>query len=303
MPKLKVQFPHPGTQKPFKLGNGYRNVNGTIIREWNNDIGHYRKFLLNKGLYLDNKNDNNPKKNDLFLWGEWEGNSFFNPINNPDYRILPNGVHKPFHSIVIRGGQNTDPYVYGNNFKYCVCKQTGNMCNLSQGSLILFGSVFPKLEKFYIDTVFVVKDHNTAAHINTTGASGFSQTYREVTLEQLKEYLGTPYEPTNKKLYKSQTWWDNNEYFSFVPCKLNHDGNGFERLYLSLLKNPFLSPSPRGKSFLRNYNSTPEQLWLDIVKIAKEQGFKLGIQFEEPRSSNILDELNVRHDPPVTCDH
>ena len=50
MPLLKVQLNHPGSEKPFKLG--YQKVNGSIIREWNDDPCHYRKFIRNKGDYL-----------------------------------------------------------------------------------------------------------------------------------------------------------------------------------------------------------------------------------------------------------
>jgi hypothetical protein len=293
MPLLKVQFNHPGNQKPFSIGNGYRNIGGNIIREWNNDMVHYRKFLLNKGEYLDNISDSKPKKTDLYFWGEWEGNSIFSPIVNRNYQILPNGIHRAFHSTVIRGGQNTDPYIFGKEFKYCICKQTGNLCNLDPNSLILFGSTFPSLGKFYIDTVFVVKNNVSATHVQASHAAGYSKTYQETTLEQLSEYLGVPHRPSNCKLYHSQTWWDNKEYFSFVPCKLELNGNGFERLFIDL-NNPILnlSSNPTGKSFLKNCTLSPEALWNEIVKIAKEQGFKLGIRFNEPNLSNILNGQN-----------
>ena len=302
MPILKIQLIHPGAQKNFRLGSGYRKIGGNIIRKWNNDKSHYRKFIFNNGFYLDDIHDTKPKEADLYFWGEWEGNSLFNKIINPDPRILPNGIHKPFHSIVIRGGQNTDPYVFGEYFKYCVCKQTGNLCNLHPNSIILFGSVFPSLGKFYIDTVFVIKNNTTATNVSVTRAAGYSRTYKEETLEQLSEYLGVPYIPTNKKLYHSQTWWDNIYYFSFVPCKLEHNGNGFERLFINLSDKSFnLSSNPTGKSFLNNCNSTPQQLWLKIASIAKEQGFKLGIRFAEPNNSNFLDQFKEENNQPVTA--
>jgi len=89
---MKVQFPHPGAQKPFKLEKGYRVGNGKIIREWNSDKNHYRKFLLNHGYYLNDLKDAQPKQSNLYFWGEWEGNSFFELFEkNRDYRIMPNG--------------------------------------------------------------------------------------------------------------------------------------------------------------------------------------------------------------------
>jgi hypothetical protein len=299
MPILKVQLPHPGPQKPFKLGSGYINVGGHDIREWNNDFfppnrkPHYRKFIKNQGVYLDNISDLNPKKENLFFWGEWEGHSFFSQIINPDYRILPNGVHEPFHSIKLRGHQNTDPYIFGDYFKYCICKQReGNMENLDPNSLIIFGSVFPSLGKFYIDTVFVVKDNETSVHVQHTRAVGYTQVYKEETLEQLNEYLKAPQITKNKKLYHSQTWWDNKDYFSFAPCKLNAEINGFERLFLNLDDKKFnLTTYPGGLSYMNNSVLSPYELWGEIAKIAEEQGFKLGIRFDEPAYSNALDQL------------
>ena len=289
MPLLRVQLNHPGSQKPYGNGSGYRRIGNKIIREWNNDT-HYRKFLLNDGEYLDNLSNIKPKKADLYFWGEWEGNSIFNPIENNNYKTLPNGIHKPFHSTVIRGSQNTDPYIYGKEFKYCKCKQNGSLCNLDPNSLILFGSTFPSIGKFYIDTVFVVKNNVTATHVHATGASGYSQTYKEATLEQLTEYLGVSHNPSTCKLYHSQTWWDNQKYFSFVPCKLDLNGNGFERLYIDLNNPTFhLSSNSTGKSFLKKCNLTTKQTWDEIVKIAIKQGFKLGIRFTEPNHSNLLD--------------
>lgn len=294
MSLLKVQFNHPGNQKLFKIGSGYKNIGNNIIREWNNDGSHYRKFLLNNGEYLDNLSDSKPKETSLYFWGEWEGNSIFEQLINNNYQILPNGIHQPFHSTAIKGEQNTDPYIFGNEFKYCICKQTGNLCDLDPNSLILFGSTFPSIGKFYIDTVFVIKNNIPAADVYSTGATEYSQTYIETTLEQLPEYLKVPHSPSeNHKLYHSQTWWDNKEYFSFVPCKLNFGDNGFERLSIDL-NNPIfnLSSNPTGKSFLKDCNLTPKQLWNEIMKITQEQGFKLGVRFTEPKSFESTKQTN-----------
>jgi len=146
---MKIQLNHPGHQKPFKLGKGYKQIANSIIREWSNDNVHYRKFIQNNGHYIDGLNDSNPKQAELYFWGEWEGNSFFNPFQRANNTILPNGLHKLFHSTVNRGIQNTDPYIYGDRFKYCVCKQTGRLTNLAMNDLILFG-----LTPYFLDIFF-----------------------------------------------------------------------------------------------------------------------------------------------------
>jgi hypothetical protein len=280
---MKVQLNHPGSQKPYRLGGGYIQIGNQIIREWSNDRVHFRKFIKNYGHYVTGLKDSQPTQNDLYFWGEWEGNSIFNPFPRADFRILPNGLHQPFHSTFIRGSQNTDPYIFGDNFKYCVCKQKGQLTTLVLDDLILFGTVLPKLRKFYIDTVFVIKDHNPSSNVQMTGGTQYSQVYKEETLEQLNEYLKTPTFTNSNKVYHSKTWWDDKDYFSFVPCKLSCDNNGFERLFIELSNQTFqLSSNPTGKSFLSNCQLSSQDLWKEIVRISLEQGFKLGVKFDEP---------------------
>jgi hypothetical protein len=287
MAKLKVQLNHPGNQKPFKMGKGYSLWNEKIYREWNCG-NHFRKFIFNDGLYISGIADLEPKKSDLCFWGEWEGNSFFEPLRNTNYKSLPNGIHKPFHSIPKNGTQNTDPYIYGEYFKYATCKQTGTLYNLSEDSLILFGSTYPSLGKFYIDTVFVVKSFESAVDVCSNSAKNYTKTYKEQTLEQLNtEYLG-PNPSTKKKLYHGKTWFENLNYFSYVPCKLNLEVSGFERLYINL-NNPVLhlSSNATGKSFLQNCSLSPEEVWNLITLEALNQGFVLGINFTEPELVNL----------------
>lgn len=287
MTKLKVQLNHPGNQKPFKIGKGYTLFNDKIYREWNCD-NHFRKFILNDGQYISDVEDKEPKNTGLYFWGEWEGNSFFEPLNNNDYRRFPNGIHKAFHSRPQNGTQNTDPYIFGDYFKYATCKQTGSLYNLEENSLILFGSTYPSLDKFYIDTVFVVKSFERAVDVCSNSAQNYTKTYKEQTLEQLNtEYLG-PKPSTKKRLYHGKFWFENRNYFSYVPCKLNSDKSGFERFYIDL-NNPILnlSKNATGKSFLPNCHLSPEEVWKFITKETLSQGFVLGIKFTEPELVNL----------------
>jgi hypothetical protein len=285
MPKLIVQLNHPGNQKAFVFGKGYQKVNDLIIREWNDDLQHYRKFIRNDGQYLTSL-ESEPVNGKLLFWGEWEGNSVFEPIKNENEK--PNGIHVPFHSTLIRGVENTDPYVYGDYFKYATCKQSGQLCDLDNFSLILFGSTYPSLNAFYLDTVFVVKCHDTAIDVCSNDASTYSLIYREETLEELgNDYLG-PDPSQAKKLYHGLTRWENKEYFSFVPCKLDDD-TVFDRLKIDLSDTYFnLSANPTGKSFLRRCNGSPQEVWRKIVQIAFRQGFYLGIRFDEPQKNDEI---------------
>ena len=290
MPKLIIQLNHPGNQKTYVLGKGYQKVNDLIIREWNNDPQHYRKFIKNSGDYLQNLNSK-PHKNSLLFWGEWEGNSEFAPFAGG--LGFPDGTHIPFHSILIRGIQNTDPYVFGEYFKYAICSQTGVMCNLLSDSLILFGTT--KDIGFELDTVFVVRNHESAQNVYLNKASNYTLIYREETLEQLGQTYYGPNPSMYNKIYRGQTWCENQDYFSFVPCKVN-DGIGFKKVLLPI---PPMGKQKVGHPYQQFSKLNHNQLWRYIVDEVLRQGFYLGIRFDEPQINNaILNGFN--HHQPKT---
>jgi hypothetical protein len=280
MTLLKVQLNHPGKEKPFKVGNGYQKVNDLIIREWNDEPRHYRKFLENEGEYITSFNIK-PQNGNLLFWGEWEGNSVFTPINSG--KGIPNGIHKAFHSTLIRGCENTDPYIFGDCFKYATCSQTGELTNLIPDSLILFGTT--KDIGFELDTVFVVKAFESAQSVFSNKGKNYSRVYYEETLEQLGEtYLG-PNPSKVKRLYQGQTWWGNKDYFSFVPCKVDK-AEAFQKAILPI---PPMAKQKVGHPHQHLNKLDHIALWHFIVYEVLKQGFCLGIRFSEPiRNDKIL---------------
>lgn len=279
MSLLKVQLNHPGKEKPFEIGKGYHYINNQIIREWNNDSTHYRKFLRCDGEYLTSL-DSHPVTEKLYFWGEWEGNSLFTPLG--DGRNLPHGIHDPFHSPVNIGRQNTDPYVYGDHFKYATCSQRGVLGKLLPESMILFGTT--KNIGFELDTVFIVRSYETAQEIYESYANNYSIIYREETLERLNDdYLG-PHYSLRKKLYSSLTWWENSNYFSFVPCRINNY-KGFHKALLSI---PPFARQKIGHPYQHFIGTDQIKLWKFIVSEVLKQGFYLGIRFEEPKINNEI---------------
>ena len=90
---------------------------------------------------------------------EKQNDNYFHKNDIPQY------VHYEFYEEKEnRGRENTDPYIFGDTFYYCCCKQTSRktgkpkylQTDLAKGSLILFGCKLK--DKFLLDTVFVVKD-------------------------------------------------------------------------------------------------------------------------------------------------
>ena len=172
-----VQFTHPGAEHviPKKY-----NVKKDFLYPWNYNT-HKRKFLETTAQYIDH--NNNLQNDKILFWGEWEPDSLARiitpvPANGTD---LPHNIHNPLFItnkngnvlakpyIINKKGnkvirQNTDPFVFGKNFYYSICQQgksNGQIKNLANGSIILFGSKRGGSANpyFALDTVFVVADN------------------------------------------------------------------------------------------------------------------------------------------------
>lgn len=280
MSVLAVQLNHPGAEKAFKTGKGYNHCNGQLIREWNADNSHYRKFIRCQGEYISQLGEQT-QQGDLSFWGEWEGNSYFEPLNTWN----PNGIHKPFHSLHIRNHQNTDPYVFGEHFLYSVCKQRGRLTQLEKGSVILFGSSFKK--GFALDTVFVVDSFESVHEVAANKASNYSITYKEATLEQLGDTYINPHPASKLRLYKGVMYSDNEELFSYTPCKLYNEvtKTGFQRIifpYENLNCFQF-SNNPTGIKIISFNKEQTKEIWKFITQQVLKQGYYLATKITEPK--------------------
>ena len=149
-----VQFLHPGPEERPE-GDQYG---------WNRKDVHRRRFIRQRGDYLDGENIRH-RNVDLTFWGEWEAEGDAERIlpdgrererNHPNYYCAPWYKPRP-RSEQNRGGcepdkdgkrcQNTDPFVLGDRFFYSNCRQRIGQRNiptqlqsLESGSIILFGS-------------------------------------------------------------------------------------------------------------------------------------------------------------------
>lgn len=146
-----VQFNHPGGEHQPDQG---------LFKAWNRR-DHKRKFVKLTGTYIASSEVH---EGTIGLWTEWEPESkVVKEILDPLPKA-PRYISEPFYVLPqsYRGLQNTDPFVFGQQFHYTGCRQrnptTGRATQLrylSRGSVILFGSCQDK-GKFVLDTVFVV---------------------------------------------------------------------------------------------------------------------------------------------------
>ena len=288
-----IQFTHPGQE--------HNKNNG----EWNYGP-HKRKFMRCKGNYIKNGQEQN---GDLLFWGEWEAPSTVNEFIGNAFP-LPKWLHSPYipndNEIPSPNGkgcgnncksgspQNTDPYVFGNKFKYCICKQSMfDMANLDIGSLILFGSTKPigrdkeiqqRDSYFMLDTVFVVAGFVQG---NTVHESPLlDNTYKKITLNMLPDY------PDWARVYFGATYNETvNGMYSFSPVKEYKNGESFPRIKLKDLEyiTNNLNAAPKITKTIEKNNVSRKinkndiyNFWDKIRIITNEAGCYEGVYFDEP---------------------
>lgn len=156
--------------------------------EWRVTDPHARKFLRNPGRYLTR--DDTAHESDLMFWGEWEGPSTVIDRWDRD-GDLPRFLHEPVWGRPPTPGfrQNTDPWVFGDCFRYSNCKQItyrGNpsaMQRLTAGSVVLFGSHLGG--EFRVDTVFVVDDEPETYVPSDNSILDVDEAFRVCTLDSV----------------------------------------------------------------------------------------------------------------------
>jgi hypothetical protein len=279
--RLFVQFIHPG-------GEHVPDYDG--FKDWNTGP-HRRKFLTAPGRYLV---AGAMRSDELVFWGEWEPQSRVVGTYPDPARGAPRFLYKPYYSppATSLGArlQNTDPFVFGDQFQYTGCLQhtkrgATQLRYLDRGSIVLFGSCREKRE-FVVDTVFVVDrwiDHDQANQRTPEVRGAVSSTYGEVTLDPW--YAGdVPAERSHRLYFGATPETPVDGMFSFFPClPAPAAGRGFARPVIridgritpQLLQGKKMTP-------LRDAEGARE-LWAEVARQVEEQDLRLGVRAEPPR--------------------
>lgn len=317
-----VQFLHPGGEHTISKGID-------VLYPWNYKA-HKRKFLETTAQYVDQ--NNNLQSGEILFWGEWEPDSLARtitpaPANGTD---LPRNIHNPIFItdqkgkvlaipyIINKKGnkvirQNTDPFVFGNNFYYRLCQQgftNGQIKNLEPGSIILFGSNRGGSTNpyFALNTVFVVEDYKKYKTTNYKKAlkNFISNDYSEIMGLELwrkcsnyKEYnpqksnLAPGANTVDYTCYKGASYSNRIDgMYSFVPCVLSKTNpQGFERVRLT--EADFLNigiPIPTKGIFNNKLNQhfkititniqDNKKIWDKIREIVHQQNYLEGVQMD-----------------------
>lgn len=252
MPTI-IQFFHPGSEHGHDRGNKYH-------KSWNED-GHRRKFISATGDYIGTDNKLNTNK-EIMFWGEWEPDSKVKEFYEYDnIGKLPRFLHFPYIRSKLpipnpqpcnkKHWQNTDPFVFGDNFKYAICLQGRKycdyrICNLEAGTIIIFGSLFKgengicRLMK--VDTVFVVSnetiDRNALFIMKNDNLSENDKLYFKISFRMA--FPSNEDYPNINKIYSGVKYEDREKYnglFSFVPAIYKTEDTpkkGFSRIEIPL---------------------------------------------------------------------
>lgn len=281
-----VQFMHPGNEHRVSKDGWTR---------WN-DGNHCRKFMVTSGRSFDNEGvhiDSN-----LLFWGEWEAPSrrvfqWEREQGLPENLVVP---CFPGNAVASKGLQNTDPYVFGDEFKYTLCKQSKRtgaptfLANLAPGTLLLFGSKVN--QEFLLDTAFVISAgvvHNSNSW--SQELSHLSEIYRAVTLEPMYWDPNTKPE-TSFQLYTGATPDKPKDgMFSFFPCQIESSlPHRFQRPRIDV-------PGVINHSLMMGSKRTPMSLdeisrtWQTVKDQVISHRLRLGTYAEEPAQSAVPEHL------------
>ncbi|MDR0320968.1 MAG: hypothetical protein LBI28_05645 [Treponema sp.] len=328
-----VQFFHPGGEHGFDKN---RSKDGCLFKDWNN-IKHQRKFLLNEGSYIKNEKKHEGK---LLFWGEWEPPSKVTELkqqsNSSQYGINPKYLHCPFlpsvdeikkyqetwiyhkeHRQEVHYYQNSDPFVFGNNFIYGICLQKmQSLRTLEPGSLIIFGSYVNC--RFAIDTVFVVKTAEKYASLEDVEKIKIEK-YPDIVTKFIMDKNNKVSPPNGLILYTGATFNDPVKgMYSFVPAKVfNGEEIGFPRFLMpdefyksknNRINKYFSEYSIEGDKIIERKNQGIKRASADIgeistlweyIKTEVSKDYVLGYNFKMPDINNNFHWKKESFHPPV----
>jgi hypothetical protein len=283
---LFVQFIHPGKEHtPDKNNQNYL--------DWNKG-SHKRKFLKNSGTYLEGDRQ---VKSDLGLifWGEWEAQSNIQQLKVAR-KGEPQYLYEPYYVIPknYQNLQNTDPFVFGDNFYYVCCKQATKrgptqLRYLESGSVIVFGSCSNK--QFVLDTVFVVDRYYNIESLKQI-SQHVPDTYTDVTLKCIysciKKNKNNCTANPDFRLYIGATFdKPKNGMFSFFPClpSQKNSNQGFIRPVIKI-PNAISDGLTQGLKFNRDCNIP--KLWQKVKSQVEQANLKLGIYTKLPSQKSTI---------------
>jgi hypothetical protein len=261
------------------------------IKNWNVDPKHRRKYIATTGRLVD-VNDST-REAELSFWGEWEPPSQVTRL----HATTPDGpcfVHRPLapQQLPVVRRQNTDPWVFGDCFRFTLCQQMTRrgptqLRFLDRGSVMLFGSCLSQ-NRFVLDTCFVV---GSFAEVNArsydTVRSRLDAAYDLATFSLLEGMIGSG---GSLRLYEGAT--PENPVagmYSFFPARITAGApDGFPRPVIT--RPDLITPNLTQGKRLNPQPSLEDaaERWRDVVAQVRKQGNSLGVRADAPTFDRSL---------------
>ena len=220
-------------------------------------------------------------------------------------------LDEPKRDAQKRCRQNTDPFVFHEQFLYRCCQQTHatgqtQLAHLLPGSIVLFGSKVNEL--FAIDTVFVVGDYRD--YYDRKGGMHFDpnlKAYAEIVGVGLKSSghgncSGCGNNPKNRsKCSQMRLYYGASPdkrcdgMYSFVPCKrLSDNAQGWARPTLTrddmrdIYDDCISDNLQQGRKYCKDATLKGNiAAWNRIRELFADRGYLEGVKFECPQNGMI----------------
>lgn len=288
------QFTHPGQE--HSAGYSLPDTN-FYFKNWNYNNGHRRKYLRLSADYIDIKG--NLINGYVDTWGEWEPNSLSKSLPEQSSHEFPRFIHYPIYikesqnepktkiekkvAMIKKNEcknkkdlQNTDPFIYGDNFFYTCCKQSQTK-NLLPGSVIVFGSTFKKPDKFVMDTVFVISeiiDCDKEAIEKYKGTMLY-----DVVLHKIYYGHGSEHAKSNKIIIGASCSKPYDGMYSFFPCHPSSDKHSYTRLSIDKTINSNISSVLQSRGiYITKGSAETKEFWQQLCNHTLSNGYSLGVR-------------------------
>jgi hypothetical protein len=281
-----VLFPHPGAEHDStRLGPVY---------PWNRQPApHRRKFLTAWAHFAREASGGwriDPAATPAALWTEYEPSTRIWEFPDGPAAGLPSAWHSllPIGEVPPRA-HGTDPWVFGANFRYGICKQSSvpYLQDLAPGSIIFFGSWMKRDESgkkvdvfnFFLDTVFVVgASYPNAKTDDEVPKDALDPAYRRAEWDRIRERdRGTFYTGAGIGSGVSK------EPFSWVPSKAVPGGDSLPpRFPRPMIGQLFGKAIGNGQATIRLAGVQPKDAWTRVVEHCRKRGLELGARVESP---------------------
>lgn len=278
-----VLFNHPGDE--------HRAKRSAPTYLWNRR-SHRRKYLgVDAHLAVQEGSGfrRDPLAKKTALWGEFEPSTRARAfptqprLGEPHswHELLPIAAPPP-------GAQNTDPWIFGETFRYALCRQNSlaYLRDLRAGDLLLFGSYLKQDQdgharskfNFFLDTAFPIRRGFPLANEARIPKHLLDSVYRRAAYNRFK-----PDEKIVCTFYEAAMLTDDltSEPFAFSPCTLWDSNAVPPRRRRPMIGQLFGMSFGNGQVFT-TVDRDPAAAWRIVVDHCRSRGYELAVAVEEP---------------------